>query len=717
MTTFKHKVDMKKFIEQMSGEHEIFTEMINNALEACENKVEVNYDEENGIATFFNDGEPLTLEQLDEKVLTAYATGDEKDDDLNRGIGFIAIYEVAEKTIVETGEHKLCIRNWQEMHLQNTDQFIKGFKVTVYLNDQYKARYSLNRVRDLLDSWIIFDDKVVFFNGAKTCTYLQNPLETETYKNYWGNFDYCYDQNLFEHEFTALLKLTNVNAYRVLDFTYDLKKFVKNPIMHEFVMIFTDSKLLDTARRGLTYTGRDNLEKCIKEINHKLSKEMLNNKVLSYGRTALKLFREKLAFIRVQLELPKDIFTKAMEQFRWHLTDSDKIDNINHEIRYLNKLIGLLKITSYKHVLEELEPISIYEVYDREVISFQLSEVDDPSEFNSWFNERFGFSQHRFFYKETIGILVENGAMTGAAKLFHLLENVDYPEYSNWLKFKEDVIVDGLLENQSLILVFADQFLFFADFPAEIEFEEILDDHVVRLDSDPETVKQFALQHKAEMDIPSYQPQETEEEDFFTDEDVEEATKSVDEIDIEPAFETLEKFMPKQQARKITKQIKLRNFFTEVLVTSDGTQILCMVDESTKQRFFHVAKSKKLLDRIGKGYQMWIEVINLLLTNFAKDVERLREFIVPAISFVESKEQLGCMIKDIISISHYSIPKVFDPPMVKILKFVKIAAHEIAHLYVSAHTPNFMLVDTSIYHATVDNHESVALLREIFKRK
>jgi len=722
MTTFEHKVDVKQFIKQQGGEHDP-KELIKNALEACKKKVEVNYDEGNGILTFFNDGEPLTLDQLQTKVLTAYATGDEKNHDLNRGLGFIVIYEIAEKTIVETGEHKLLINDWQEMHLQNTDQFVKGFKVTVYLNDKYKTRYEYSDIEHMLESWIIFDETKIFFNGKKIGKYLKQPIKTETFKDYWGNFDYCYDQNLFEHEFTALLKLTNINAYQVLDLTYSLKKYVSNPIMNEFVMVFTDSKLLDTSRSGLTYQGRSNLEKCLQDLNKKLSKEMLNNKVLSYGRTALKLFREKLLFIRSQLDLSKDVFSKALESFHWYLTDNEKIDAINHELRYFNKFVDILKLASFKLRLEELEPISIYEVYDREVISFQLKEVDDPSAFNDWFNKRFGFSQHRFFYKETIGMIVEHGEMTSPAKLFHLLERVDYPNFSNWVQFSAELITGGLLEGQTLIAVFTDQFLFYADFPAETELENLVEDRFVALDSDTDTMKEFTLKNKAELDIPTYKPQEVDDETDFLDTESRELLDEinekfvVDEVELEPMFETLEQFMPKQQAKKILNQIKMRQYFTEVLITKDGTQVLCLVDEATKKRFLEVAKSDKLLERISKGYQMWIEICNLLISNFAEDSDKLKDFVVPAVSFVTNKNEVGCNVKDIIAISHYHVPKVFDPTLAKILKFVKLAAHEIAHLYVSNHSQNFVAFDSSIYYKTVNNNESMKVLRDIFRRK
>ncbi|MCP6718854.1 MAG: ATP-binding protein [Patescibacteria group bacterium] len=717
---WKYKVDIDRFVEQLGAEHNALKELITNALEACSKHVRVQSDDINGIISIYNDGMTLNENQLEKYLLTGMSTGDEKDITLNRGVGFVSVFRVSKETIVETGDLKLVIKDHKNIDDPVQNGFVDGFKVTIKLKDEFKSEFSTQEIEKLLDSWVIYDHRKVYLNRKKVCQYLRKSLDVQTYKSTWGESNYCYDQNHFQQEFVVLLKLTNVNAYRILNIDKNLDSIKSNNLIQELVVVCTNSEILNTSRNGFTDYGRWHVEELVKNINKDLSKRELSNKALSYGRSTLKLFRERLGYIRKKLDFPTDIFVKAMDVFQYQLTDNQTIDPINYEIQYFNHFIEVLLSSSLKANLDELEVISLYEIYDKHALHLKLKELNDPNDFSDWFEKRFGFVQHKFFYHEVIGLLVDNGSITGEARLFHLLSE-DYSEFSRWINFSQDLFVSGLIENQSLIILINPLHLYYARFPTETESWTLEEKQKVIIDVSTEVKDQFRLmKQQAEEKIPKYSEPDDDfsiekEKEGYPDQEIN--GHEDDEKDDEKFFGVLKQFMPKEQASKISHQLTLKHLNDEELISENGTRILCLVDKKSRKRFNQIKNSPQLIERVAKGYVAWKKVMKLVIRNFSEEPNKLLTYIIPAVNFAHDEESKGCTIKDIVAISESAIPKIFDPPLAKKLKFVKFACHEIAHLYVSNHSTKFSVIDSTIFYATANDKSSMKELNKIFKRQ
>lgn len=707
----QHNVNVKNMISQMANEHDLLTELVTNALEEAKSRVDVEYTtdpNDKAILIIKNNGKELTKEQIKSKLLTAFETGENKNYDTNRGLGFISIYNAMEYACIYTGNLYVQIWSWDNIQIQQSMHYTSGVQIQVTLNDKTQEKYDKIGIEELLSNWVLYGSVKIYYND-KDCTKYIPEIEGEIF---CSGGEIVYDSGHFDQEFVALYKLTNVEAYRMLPISYSLQSANKNNLITDVIVVFTTSEELDTSRTAISWWGKSKLEEKIKTINRHLSIEMLNNKYISYGKKAHRLILKQIKRLtqfdlnveRAEIQMHIDLVTRI-----------SKVNTINRYLRYFNCLVDLISLTPLRKIVG-MEQIALTEIFDEAVINFKLNEPEHDG-FTKWFKKLFGVNQQALFMDQDIGLLVQDGDVIGTSKLFHLLDDNDYNE---WIKIDQELWSKNLLKGQNIVLLFDEKYTFFSsEFPKEKSTFNLKYDSKVMVESSDEKDNFAIMRNKNQMIAEQVRKSKTDRmETDFLDENEEESfsyTPTKEEMAVVEATvhktSELKKFT-ELDTKKLETSLELQRIKFEV-IKAHGVEIPCLVKDNAVKKFEKMKGQPKKLKQVVHGLNIWRETVQYVIDSFGGEAELVHDYVIPVMLFTEDN-MMACNVQNFIAFSVDYLPRVTDNRINKVMNFMETACHEITHLYVVGHNEKFIKLYNSIYTKVANRDDLHSRIKTIY---
>jgi len=467
----RHGINMRNFIDQISSEHHLIDELVTNAVEAAESRVEIVHYGDHIIIR--NDGLPLSQEQIQTKLLTAYETGDEKSRETNRGLGFISLYRHTSRAEVYTGDLILKIKDWDDIKLES-GTYVNGFEIRAYLTTESKQLYSPEKVKEHLSQWIYWD-KISLYFGSSSETLLpvgikrQEALNLRSHPKYsYANLRYSLTDLGYSSNLVFLYKLTNVDVYRKLPVELDLTTFIPNSRIGMITLIISHGAYLDSTRRSLTDWGKQQVKTLLGLINADHRADSLRRSTFRIKQQAIELLTSRLTQLTSWYQLsPSWVQTylkKLTRKFSNHYL-------IIRELSYWDQLFHLLVYADPPHKLSPL----LAEVYHNfpEFLDQQDKEIT-PTEFHQWLGD-IGISSSIFFTNTIIGFLLYGGDIEQEARVSHILQNS-----SRAICFDKNLFQSAVIQQVDLVVIIHEEAGYFVD----------LTDHVTSL---PELERQYGI--------------------------------------------------------------------------------------------------------------------------------------------------------------------------------------------------------------------------------
>ncbi len=455
--SIKHQINMSNFINQFKKEHDLIDELVSNAFESAERVIKVIHKTDSII--FYNDGIALSIDNIKNKLLTAFETGGSFD--TNRGLGFISIYGYMEYTIVETGTHRLRINSWSDIQIERSYRFIEGIRIEVFLDENAKKVYSYKNVKDNLKKWIYYSEIELLFGKGELeqiGNKLDNKLKVKSHRKFkYQNLKYTEDI-IIDDNINFLLKLGNVDTYRVLPIYFN----TGDMIVSNITLIISHGSYLDASRRSLSKFGHNQVSRLLTLINNDRLRKALNKDYFHI----VKSVKNEIARRRDYLVDNRIIsYNDGLQMISNVFNNLGNIASIKSEIVNFDKLIELLGIDRFDKISN--------------IISTTYSNIDDEitaDTFRQWFKNRFSISILDLFSDTIIGLRYNYGILEGEARLKDL-------EHSHWISFDEKLFTSKVLQNEQIIIAF-EIINYFIDDTYRIHFDELVKKHVKRVVND-----------------------------------------------------------------------------------------------------------------------------------------------------------------------------------------------------------------------------------------
>jgi hypothetical protein len=456
----KQTVDMAGFFKEIGGEHNTFLELITNGIEEAKKNVFVTYNEKTGLLIVENDGNSLSEEQIETVLLRSFKSGDEKvAAESNRGLGFIVIYHDGKETVVYTGKYKVTIRSWDDIDLEVVEKEQPGMRVEVLLTDEARGRYSEHVVRATMDSWIFANGISLYYNNEKVGHYI-DPLKDVKKKR--DGMKYVVNRFISPDDyFSIVLKLTNKMVYRILPINVDRMMFC--PEIKTFTLIIEKGEWLNTARTSLSYMG----DYYLKEIAKSETKKYMERSAEENKATIMEMIADDIVLaldgITLNIGLKSSFFKNTINFYKTKFKKLDFIGVVK-EIKNMNKFISMIntsKIIERVVKIEEIDSTSSF-------LSLMVRELKvGVYSFHGWFTDRFDYKIESFFLNERIGLMVNNGNISGEATVKDLIK------VERCVELSTDLFQGNCLEEETIVILFNN----------DTEFFLCIDDYTVELES------------------------------------------------------------------------------------------------------------------------------------------------------------------------------------------------------------------------------------------
>jgi len=762
MKKLTHSVNMANFIDQMGSEHDLIEELVTNALEAAETIVRVDRGTDvdgNIFVSIFNDGVALTESQIESKLLRSFETGDEKiAAESNRGLGFVAIYGAMKNTVVISGSTKITINSWDDIIVEdNYGKEVKGLLITVHLTNEAAKRYTDEYISELCNRWIIGENITLLCNHLESGRAISNIPEMTKYTD--GMYYIINDLTFSVSDFGAYLKLTNRNIYRELPISFNVRD-EGCMLLEDLHVIITKGKHLNTSRTGFTWEGSYAIKAIIRKECARLMKDALKEGFSSAQSNAIDIINKALLSIANATGIKKARFNKGMEHISTHIKKATEAEGITYQIRRINKLIDL--INEARSIKDDVMPIGYFSVFGMLAEGMSQEKINSSYYFSDWFTKTFGFDQALFFFGERVGLYVEDGNIAGEATLLDLVKKL-----KKWTPMDTEVFQGNALEGMTMVIVFNADAEFYTDISEmEIEWEAQASGEKTTVKDDGSADK-FGIEADQARDMTTKEIIEmasegrsfsgkTKEGRAVTVDDADvykkladagfyaDATPYIhDDDDVKEIASALEEepavFIVKEEdsemAELIAEYQESENFLSENIDNAEEyettkaemeinetqvriwkigeTEIPCLVKEGATSDFAYNLKypGPKREKRVIEAYNQWKKTIELIF----ETIDNIPKTVVPVVLFNPDRDVTASLIGKFIGINYWSLPKLSDPKLMKMMHVLETAVHEVCHIWVTKHAnPNFQSYYNTIWSQCVLNRDFLKKLKEVF---
>jgi hypothetical protein len=772
----KQSVDMKGFFKEVGGDHDAVLELVTNAIEAAKSRVDVNFDREKGILSVINDGKGLTEEEIETVLLRSFKTGSEKAKaESNRGLGFIVIYHDGKETTVRTGKYSIHIKSWDDIDLVEESNNFEGMSVQVKLNKEALKRYTIDVIYDTMDRWILTNGIELYLNGTLAGNYIKEKFEIKTYRD---GLDYIVNNPIFRYDtFSCLLKLTNIDAYRVLPIEYDIFKHGQTKTLKRINIIITKGEHLNTARTALSYRADYYVKELIKKKDIELAKAAATDDIDITRRRLYSDIEFTLQEIAFVINAKPRIFKKAGKNFEKKFKNAS-FEEMIKEICYFNKFSNLINSSKSFNKVTQIREISLplfleFEAKDKSVY---------PSTFSYWFKETFGFDQKNIFLNERIGLMVNNGNISGEAIVKDLIK------CERWVNLETELFQGNCLEDETLVIIFNEDAKFYtyiSDWEADVSKLTSKNAVEIKTGEAGGDVAEFAVgedqikEGGSDEEVTETQPMSVEElrdatydsgafsckaangravhvddletfkmlveagiekisgpENYCTDEYIEseleedgamffisDEEEADDDEEVQEAIKAVEENNPLSDflSKNIESEEEYKDVQTEIQLENitfevleiDGERIPSLIHEKGKQDFNYAQKYPGV-----KRNKKIIEAYKQwkgIIKLVMKHIPQIESRIVPVIGWSDTKADAASHVGRFVAINYRYLPNLSDMKLQKILKVLETAIHEITHTMYSKHSdPNFVTTYNTIWDTCIESRDFMKQLKKVF---
>ncbi|MCY3412170.1 MAG: hypothetical protein INQ03_11105 [Candidatus Heimdallarchaeota archaeon] len=459
MKGLKHQINMENFILQFRKEHDLIDELVTNAFESAKSTVIVNH--KGYSIVFLNDGPSLDLDTIKNKLLTAFETGEEKSLETNRGLGFIAIYGYMKKTTVKTGNLLVTIRSWDEIKVERQKTTLDGMEIEVFLSEEAKTIYSKANVEQHLSHWFYQSSIELIFQSDSNNRVIGNKfkdkLAIKSERKYkYQNLKYIDEPIMQSNQAVQfLLKLTNIEAYRLLPIHLDLNELVENNQLDQITLVISHGSYLDATRRSLSTFGYNQVKLLLDILNHRQIKKQINREFFALNTYTKQLINDVVNQIFLD-QIYRNQFISVIYK---RLTNSSSLLSEIGMIDKLSEIMGL------EYRIRQKLSVS-YPGLDYSSISISAED------FRNWLDNLNMTSIMTIFRDIQIGFKYEDGILVGEA---HLIDLDQYP----WVPFSEKLLLSPLIQQDKIILGF--QHLPFLTGNAPLKEQDLIQKTIKRL--------------------------------------------------------------------------------------------------------------------------------------------------------------------------------------------------------------------------------------------